>query len=113
MLDASGDYVFGHGAADFFVNVPETVGQSVLTRLRLFAGEWFLDLSDGTQWDTKVLGKYTGALRDLAVRQRILQTVGVTGIAEYDSSVDSVARKFAVSATMDTQFGQTTIQTAL
>ena len=46
----TGDMQFGHGSADFWHNVPEAVGQSVMTRLLLFAGEWFLDISEGTPW---------------------------------------------------------------
>ena len=37
-LDANGDYTVG---IPFLVNSPACVGQAVLTRLKLFLGEWF------------------------------------------------------------------------
>ena len=43
-LTENGDYAFGRGGADMHADTPEAVGQAVLTRLRLFAGEWFVDL---------------------------------------------------------------------
>ena len=47
-LTENGDYAFGRGGADMHADTPEAVGQAVLTRLRLFAGEWFVDLKEGT-----------------------------------------------------------------
>ena len=41
-LTENGDYAFGRGGADMHADTPEAVGQAVLTRLRLFAGEWFV-----------------------------------------------------------------------
>ena len=46
-LTENGDYAFGRGGADMHADTPEAVGQAVLTRLRLFAGDWFVDLKDG------------------------------------------------------------------
>ena len=45
-LTENGDYAFGRGGADMHADTPEAVGQAVLTRLRLFAGEWFVDLKE-------------------------------------------------------------------
>lgn len=112
-LDANGDYSFGQQQADFFRNVPEAVGQAVLTRLYLFTGEWFLDTTDGTPWRTDVLGKYTRATYDAVIKSRILDTTGVTGIAAYSSIFDENTRKLSVVATIDTVYGQTTVDATL
>lgn len=58
-LTENGDYAFGRGGADMHADTPEAVGQAVLTRLRLFAGEWFVDLKEGTPYVPGVLGKHT------------------------------------------------------
>ncbi len=42
-LDANGDYSFGQGEANFWVNNAAGVAQNVETRLGLLEGEWFLD----------------------------------------------------------------------
>lgn len=102
-LSPTGDYTFGAGKQNFLVNSPETVAQSVLTRLRLWQGEWFLDKTEGTPWLQQILGKGTKSLYDLAIQTRVLETNGVTGISTYSSSLKD--RNLTVSMTIDTQFG--------
>ena len=86
--DQNGDMQFGHNAGDFWFNQPEGVGQSVVTRLLLFRGEWFLDLQEGTPWggfpfndevirQGQILGAHTQLTRDMALQVRIMTTPGV------------------------------------
>ena len=77
-LDADGDFQIGHGAADYHIDRPEGVAQAVKTRLALLAGEWFLDLTEGTPYATHVWGKHTRDTYDPILRRRILQTEGVS-----------------------------------
>ena len=91
-LTENGDYAFGRGGADMHADTPEAVGQAVLTRLRLFAGEWFVDLKEGTPYVPGVLGKHTQDTYDPVFRERILDTEGVTGIVSYASSFDGESR---------------------
>lgn len=49
-LTENGDYAFGRGGADMHGRHPGSRGAAVLTRLRLFAGEWFVDLKEGTPY---------------------------------------------------------------
>lgn len=104
--DTARDMVFGSGQADFYRDVPEAPAQLAECRLMLFAGEWYQDLTAGTPWNTQVLGKYTGAIRDPIIRTRLLGTTGISGIAAYDSSLNRDTRQFAVQATLDTIYGQ-------
>lgn len=108
-LDANGDYTFGQNGANFLVNSPAAVGQAVLTRIKLMQGEWFLDQTAGTPYDTEILGAGTESLRDLAIQTVILQTQEVTGIVEYASYLNPTTRKFIWAATIDTTYGTTTI----
>nr|WP_314614269.1 hypothetical protein [uncultured Pseudomonas sp.] len=112
-LDANGDYTFGNQQADFYKDIPEAVGQAVMTRLRLSKGEWFIDTADGTPWSTEVLGERTAATRDAAIKKRILGTPGVVQIDSYDSSIDASTRRFTVNATITTAYGQTSISETL
>lgn len=109
-MDDAGDMVFGNGLAAFWRDAPEGPAQVVGTRLRLYAGEWFLDTTAGTPWNTEVLGKYTSPVRDAVIRERILGTPGVTGIVSYASSFDPNTRKFAAAATIDTAYGHARIE---
>lgn len=115
-LDANGDMQFGHGGGDFWKGQPEAVGQSIKTRLLLFAGEWFLDTTAGTPWggfplndlvvkQGRILAEHTQLSRDAAIRDRILQTDGVRTINTYGSSWRSQSRTFSVNATVDTIYG--------
>lgn len=100
-LDANDDYQLGA----FLANTPETVGQAVLTRLRLWLGEWFLDSTDGTPYMQGILGHRTNY--DLEIQTRILGTPGVTEITDYSSNV--VNRQLSVNCTLKTIYGAITL----
>lgn len=107
-LTQDGDMQFGHGAADFYADQPEAVAQAVVTRLRLYTGDWFLDATEGTDWMGSVLGTGTAGLYDAHLRARIAETRGVTGIDRYRSARDGDARALAVAATINTAYGDIT-----
>ena len=109
-LTASGDYSFGHGVGDFWINSPEGVGQSVVTRLKLWQGEWFLDKTAGTPYAQQILGYQT--MYDMAIRQRVLQTNGVVGIDSYASELDPETRELTVQLSILTQYSATPVQLA-
>lgn len=102
-LDSNGDYQVGL----FLANTPAAVAQAVQTRLLLWRGEWFLDTTDGTPWLQGILGHNTNY--DLEIQRRILDTPGVTEIIRYSSNVNS-ARELSVTATINTIYGQATVQ---
>lgn len=117
---ASGDYIFGHNAADFWHNQIEGVAQAVKTRLLLYAGEWFLDRNEGTPWggfpldpavvrQGQILGEHTRLSRDVALQRRVLGTPGVSLINSYTSSTDPDARRFTASMTITTIYGPFTL----
>jgi hypothetical protein len=107
---AEGDYVFGHGKSDFWIDSPDGVAQHVVTRLRLQYGEWFLDLEEGTPWKTRVLGKHTANTRDMVIRYRTLDTQGVRNILDYSSHLDRETRGFGVNILLDTIYGVARLQ---
>lgn len=110
-LSPTGDYVFGRGPGEFLANTPETVLQSIQTRLGLWTGEWFLDQEEGTPYREKVIGKYTGSVYDDAIKERILGTTGVRQILDYASIVQD--RALYVAAKIETIYGVTQLQQAL
>lgn len=107
---ADGDMVFGNGDLDFYINNPEAVGQAVETRLRLWLGEWFLNITDGTQYQTNVLGTGKFESAPPVIRQRILETEGVTEIVSFDAIINADNRKLTIRSTINTIYGQTNIE---
>lgn len=108
-LDANGDYTLGT-SSDFLIDSPEAVAQAIKTRLSLWTGEWFVDTSDGTPWNERVLGKrQRGKSYDAAIKQRILATTGVKELTSYSSAFDGNARSLSVTAVVTTIYGTTTV----
>ena len=105
-VDEDGDMVFGGNQAAFHRDTPDAVAQVVESRLQLWEGQWYLDLAEGTPYETQVLGKRTEALRDPALRARILDAPGVTEIAGYNSVLNRDTRSFSVNTTVSTEFSR-------
>lgn len=104
--DESGDYTFGNGLNNFHIDSVEAVAQAIDTRLKLWMGEWFGDVTDGTGWSQAILGKHSNSLYELTLRQRVLETRGVISIQEFQSLLDSNTRKLTVTMLVDTIYGQ-------
>jgi hypothetical protein len=108
-LDATGDMTFGRGAANFYVDDPTAVAQAILTRLNLWTGEFWLDLSTGTPWMQQILGKPRGpGSPDAAISARIRGTPYVRNTTNYASAYNPTNRSWVVSCNVDTAFGPVT-----
>lgn len=105
-LSATGDFTIGQR---WLINNPQAVAQAILTRLKLWLGEWFIDTTDGTPYFTQVLGERYAKNPDAAIKRRILGTPGVTSIVTYSSSFNGATRVFTVNATVQTQFSVTPV----
>lgn len=112
-LDEDGDYTFGGNGNSFYRNDPLGVSQSVITRLRLWENEWFLDISEGMPYLDGVMGKYTMDDVDSIIKERIINTEGVVEITSYQSSFNPDLRKFSVSVTISTIYGEAVINEVL
>lgn len=109
-LGAGLDYTVG---IPFLSNSPVCVAQAVLTRLKLWQGEWFIDTSDGTPWLQSILGKQNGQSPDVYIKQRILATPNVTAITAYSGTYDGPSRAYTVNVTITTAFGTTSLSVVL
>lgn len=89
-----------------FVKSTEEIEQTIRTRLRLFLGEYFRNITLGTPWFQSILGKDgTVAGRNAILRRIILQTEGVTDVRDFASSYDITTRAYSVSCTAVTENG--------
>lgn len=107
---ATGDMAFGNGLLDFYIDTPDAVGQAVETRLKLWLGEWFLDVSEGTEYQTNVLGTGKSQSAGPTIRQRIFETEGVTEIINFDLNINADNRHLSIVSTINTIYGQTNIE---
>jgi hypothetical protein len=108
-LRVGGDMTFGRSDRDFLVDSPTAVAQAVYTRLRLWQGEWFLNLLEGMPWMQQVLVHSAGSgVPDAAIRARILGTPFVTSIEDYSSFWEPTNRLFTVTCKLWTAFGPVT-----
>lgn len=107
-LDADGDLALGQ--RKFLTGYSaEEVAQNVITRLKFFLAEWFLDTGDGTDWFGSVLGKGSAlASRESVIRRRILLTPGCAGMTAFSLTSDVGTRELTVSTTIISESGETT-----
>lgn len=108
-LDEQDDMTFGHGLDDFHIDSPEAVAQSVLTRLRMWKKEWYIDLADGTPYYEEVLGKNKQNTAVQAIYKRIRDTQGVKEIKNFSTTYDPDTRQTLFEIELDTDFGQVTV----
>ena len=112
-LSDTGDMVAPQSAADFWRDSPEAVAQAVLTRLRLWRGEWWIDTSEGTPWMDAALGMGKRKTIEPAIRQRILETEGVRRIDAFSLSFEPESRTATLAATIDTIYGTASVREVL
>ena len=95
----------------------EAVAQTIDTRLKLFAGEYWRDVTDGTPWIDRMLTKNnrTNTLpsKITILKDRILQTEGVISILSWKTDFNYQDRRLIINADILTEFGVTTINRQL
>ena len=74
-----GDWIFGRGKASYKSKSDE-IKQRVVTRLRLFTNDWFLDTSSGSPW-TELFTSRTSEKKILqAVERSVMLTDGIRSL---------------------------------
>lgn len=93
-----------------FISGQPEIAQTIKTRLRLFYGEYFRDITDGTPWFQRILGKNEGldAIESI-LRTRIAQTEGVIQLFSFSMDYNLDNRRLSVTSSVLTQFGMTEI----
>lgn len=103
-LDDSGDIAT---SGTQFISDQGEIAQNIGSRLRLFSGEYFRDILDGTPWFSQILGKgQSEDVRDSAIKRRVLLTDQVSSIYKYETDFDRGTRIFKATIGVVTPFGQ-------
>jgi hypothetical protein len=104
----------GNGQNNFISDL-QAVAQIIATRLRLFEGEWFLNLSDGLPLFQSILGS-SGSQRNIEIITNII-SANILGLSPYVTGLNFLTatfqdRKYVFSAVVATQFGNVSIGNA-
>lgn len=104
-LDTNGDPIWGQGQYNLLSNT-DAVAQLILTRLRLFEGEWWANTLEGLPLWQSILA-VTANVEDivLLIRNRVLGTPYVVDMINVEAGFNSSTRAFSFSAVALTQFG--------
>lgn len=99
-LDKNGDWRFGRGRA-VYLQDSDAIAQNVVTRLRSFQRDWFLDIGAGIDWIT-LLGRRNS--KDQIIREVervVLETDGVLRLTALDVSHDTQTRRAMITVSYD------------
>ena len=107
-LDENGDYTFGNNSFDY-IEKDEAIVQAIKTKLYLFYGEWWEDISLGLPMFQSILGQVSNNnLRQTVILLCAEQISLVEGVTSVDSiSVDISARKLGLTIDVTTVNGTT------
>jgi hypothetical protein len=109
-LTTNNEPVMGQGRQDFLTDT-EAVGQAVITRLRLWRGEWWENIYAGIPMWQSMLG-VVGAKKeaiDRIIQDCIMQTEGVNGLSNLSSIINSETRAYEFYCALKTIYGTTAI----
>lgn len=108
-LDENGDIVT---SGVIFAEKAEAIAQTISTRLKLFTGEYFRDITEGVPWFEKTDGSegilskgYSLSEIESLLRNTIANTDGVLTILTFSTDFDNDKRQFVVQATAATEYG--------
>jgi len=94
-ITSEGDFIFGRGRASYKTN-SDAIAQNVVTRLRLFTDDWYLDVDSGIPW-IEILGARGGFDRiQRAIEKSVLQTDGVKSISRLEVEENAKTRTISV-----------------
>lgn len=96
-LNSNNDWTFGRGRANY-KSASDAIGQNVVTRLRSFKRDWYLDSEANIDWITLLgtRGITTNEIRD-NVERTAKATEGVARINEIAVNLDRALRGITVN----------------
>lgn len=105
-LDENGDYSFGNNSLDY-IKDNDAIAQAIKTKLYLFYGEWWEDISLGLPMFQSILGQVSNEnLRRTVILLSAEQIQSVEGVSSVDSIVVAIsARKLTLSIDVTTEYG--------
>jgi len=107
-LSQSGDMTFGQGSANYLTDSPAAVSQILGTQMKLWQTEWFLNLSAGIPYISKIAGYGNLTMGALILKTAALAAPGVININDWSVAFDPQTRQYSVTgSSINTTFGTT------
>ncbi len=107
-LGSDGDLVT---RGKMFLSGREAIAQTIVTRLKLFLGEYFRDVNDGTPWFQNILGKFENINAvEALLRNRIARSPGVVRLLSFNMQFDLETRSLSIQTQVLTKYGEQDIQ---
>lgn len=91
-LDENGDWTFGQGLAGYITG-SEEIQQSVVTRIKSFQNDWFLDTNAYIDWFNLLSNRNTEETTKAQLSKTVLDTVGVNTLNQLNFILDRENRK--------------------
>lgn len=104
-LDSNGDWTFGQGLAGYITGSDE-VKQRVVTRLKSFKNDWFLDTDAYIDWFNLLSNRNTEETTRAQITKTVLDTVGVNTLDELIFNIDRENRTADIQLTYTDIYGQ-------
>jgi hypothetical protein len=109
-LDAENDPIFNSAAS---LSDLAAVAQAIETRVKLFQGEWWENLNEGTPMFQDILGSSGSAKNQttmsLILTERVAGTPYVSQVKEVVATFNRTTREFSYRAVAQTAFGETPV----
>jgi hypothetical protein len=105
-IDSSGNPDFTTTLSDL-----DAVTQIILTTIKLFMGEWWENLNEGTPLFQKILGVYGVTTQSVStvLLARIMSVDYVTGTSNVSCAYKATSKSFTFSCDVQTKFGTVTV----
>ena len=106
-LDSEADWVFGKDKHSY-KSGSDAIKQNVVTRLRSFYNDWFLDVDFGIPWLTLLGTRNNENQVKRAISKSILETTGIMNISKLEFVYTSDDRVLQVSVSYTDVYGTLT-----
>lgn len=104
-LDKNGDWRFGRGKS-IYITGSKAIGQKVVTRLRSFKRDWFLDVDAGVDWIQLMGARSTEDKILREIERVIVSTDGVLRLISLELETNRTNRTARIYATYEDVFNQ-------
>ena len=94
-IDGTGDWIFGRHKASYKTN-SNAIAQNVVTRLRLFLDDWYLDVDSGIPWIELLGTRGNETMIQRNIEKAVLQTEGVKSISRLEVETNKNSRSISV-----------------
>lgn len=102
-LDKNNDWRFGRGKASYLTG-SNAIAQKVVTRLRCFKRDWFLDITEGIDWFSLLTSRNSEEKILREVERVIVSTTGVLRLISLEIDVKRSDRSAVIRASYEDVF---------